>query len=170
MENKEISATAANQSLPSLENEEEDGATEQVAQDGDNQESDERINMELTESDLQLQVRHWNSPSCRTILKLFSPFQITDEEGNPIPLSIQDARQLLSEGQFVSQLGDGQTIRVHSGVLTPELAQRLDVEGGSMVMEDGTGETVDDDGENAAGLTSTTHTDAEEIVKSLEVR
>ncbi|OXU19960.1 hypothetical protein TSAR_013867 [Trichomalopsis sarcophagae] len=49
---------------------------------------------ELAESDLQL--------------------QITDEDGNAIPLSIQEARQLLAEGHFISQLDGGQTIRVQS--------------------------------------------------------
>ncbi|XP_008553477.1 zinc finger protein 271 isoform X1 [Microplitis demolitor] len=53
--------------------------------------------------------------------------QITDSAGNPIPLSIQDARQLLARGEFVSQLNDGQTIRVHSGVVADELAEQLGV-------------------------------------------
>ncbi|XP_011299469.1 zinc finger protein 271-like [Fopius arisanus] len=53
--------------------------------------------------------------------------QITDEDGNPIPLSIQDARQLLAGGQFVSQLEDGQMIKVHSGAVTEELAEQLGV-------------------------------------------
>ncbi|XP_015516983.1 zinc finger and SCAN domain-containing protein 2 isoform X1 [Neodiprion lecontei] len=148
MENKEVAAVAGSQSLPSLDVEDEDETTQQPVQDEENLEPDERINMELAESDLQL--------------------QITDEEGNPIPLSIQDARQLLSEGQFVSQLGDCQTIRVHSGVLTQELAQQLEVEDqGSMPIED-PNETVTEDQSSTVALTSTTHTDAEDIVKALE--
>ncbi|XP_015108646.1 zinc finger protein 271 [Diachasma alloeum] len=63
--------------------------------------------------------------------------QITDEDGNPIPLSIQDARQLLAGGQFVSQLNDGQMIKVHSGVVTEELAEQLGVHIQSIAMEGG---------------------------------
>ncbi|XP_012262840.2 zinc finger protein 62 homolog isoform X2 [Athalia rosae] len=149
MENKEVATAPGSQSLPSLEAEEGDEVTEHVTQDEENPEPDERINMDLAESDLQL--------------------QITDEEGNPIPLSIQDARQLLSEGQFVSQLEDGQTIRVHSGVLTQELAQQLEVDDqGSVGTEQTDGVAVDATG-NAVSLTpSHTHADAEDIVKALE--
>ncbi|XP_063984005.1 zinc finger protein 184-like isoform X2 [Diachasmimorpha longicaudata] len=63
--------------------------------------------------------------------------QITDEDGNPIPLSIQDARQLLAGGQFVSQLNDSQMIKVHSGVVTEELAEQLGVHIQSIEMEGG---------------------------------
>ncbi|XP_034945340.1 zinc finger protein 3-like isoform X2 [Chelonus insularis] len=70
-------------------------------------ETDDQIGMHISDQSLQL--------------------QITDEEGNPIPLSIQDARQLLTDGELVSQLNNGQTIRVHSGVISEELAEQLGV-------------------------------------------
>lgn len=95
-------------------------------------------------------------------------FQITDEEGNPIPLSIQDARQLLSQGQFVSQLNDGQTIRVHSGVITQEFAGSLGVH----VNQNSNVSTVNNATINEVNKTSSIssiQTDAEAIVKALEV-
>lgn len=61
-----------------------------------NSELEEKIEEHIAESDLQV--------------------QITDDEGNLIPLSLQDARQLLSEGQIISQLSDGQIVKVHSGI------------------------------------------------------
>ncbi|XP_051160691.1 zinc finger protein 271-like [Leptopilina boulardi] len=57
---------------------------------------EEKIDEDIAESDLQV--------------------QITDDEGNLIPLSLQDARQLLSEGQIISQMSDGQIVKVHSGI------------------------------------------------------
>ncbi|XP_043677255.1 zinc finger protein 347-like isoform X1 [Vespula pensylvanica] len=105
--------------------------------------SDERMDMELSEPDLQL--------------------QITDEEGNPIPLSIHDARQLLSQGQFVSQLNDGQTIRVHSGVITQEFAGSLGVHVNHNSNMNNT--TIN---EVKTSSISTIQTDAEAIVKALE--
>ncbi|XP_011506079.1 PREDICTED: zinc finger protein 676-like isoform X2 [Ceratosolen solmsi marchali] len=101
--------------------------------------NDDSNNMELpAESDLQL--------------------QITDEDGNAIPLSLQDARQLFSEGQFVSQLNGGQTIRVQS--LPSSLGITSDVE----ITPLSTKETT----ESKLSLTSTIQTDAEAIVKVLE--
>ena len=50
-------------------------------------------------------------------------FQIIDEVGNPIPLSLQDARHLLADGRFVNQLNDGQAIRVSA-----ELAEKLNLQ------------------------------------------
>lgn len=147
MEGKEEIATTTSQSLHSLATEDGEIVSKEIAQDA-NHESKERINMELSESDLQL--------------------QITDEEGNPIPLSIQDARQLLSEGQFVSQLNDGQTIRVHSGVVTEELTEELKVQVQQAIdMNDINGTTVEGVSESAT-TTSTAQTDAEAIVKVLE--
>lgn len=97
-------------------------------------------------------------------------FQITDEEGNPIPLSIQEARQLLSQGHFISQLNDGQTIRIHSGM--QQLSQGLNIQ-------------VDEEAAVTAAMKeeimtrpnatksvetmSVVQTDAEAIVKALEV-
>ncbi|XP_066593570.1 uncharacterized protein [Prorops nasuta] len=104
--------------------------------------SEGRMNVELAESDLQL--------------------QITDEDGNPIPLSIQDARQLLSDGQFVSQLNEGQAIRVHSGVLSHQLAESLNVH----VENVAKAESQEDGKDN--GNISNVQTDAEAIVKALE--
>ncbi|XP_015174342.1 PREDICTED: zinc finger and SCAN domain-containing protein 2-like isoform X2 [Polistes dominula] len=109
--------------------------------------SNGRVAMELSEPDLQL--------------------QITDEEGNPIPLSIQDTRQLLSQGQFVSQLNDGQTIRVHSGVIAQEFAGSLGVHvnhnGNIAAINNTTVHEV-----NKPSTISTIQTDAEAIVKALE--
>ncbi|XP_043504113.1 PR domain zinc finger protein 5-like isoform X1 [Polistes fuscatus] len=109
--------------------------------------SDGRVAMELSEPDLQL--------------------QITDEEGNPIPLSIQDARQLLSQGQFVSQLNDGQTIRVHSGVMAQEFSGSLGVHvnhnGNIAAMNNTIVHEV-----NKPSTISSIQTDAEAIVKALE--
>ncbi|KAL7287100.1 hypothetical protein TKK_0018719 [Trichogramma kaykai] len=41
-----------------------------------------------------------------------SLLQVTDEDGNTIPLSIEQARQLFSEGQIVDQLNGNQIIRI----------------------------------------------------------
>lgn len=67
---------------------------------------------------------------------------------------MQDARQLLADGRFVSQLADGQAITV-SG----QLAEQLNVQ----VQEDVEME------EPATTTAPTTETDAEAIVKALEV-
>ncbi|XP_026668483.1 zinc finger protein 287-like isoform X5 [Ceratina calcarata] len=108
-----------------------------------NSNSNERINVELSESDLQL--------------------QITDEEGNPIPLSIQEARQLLSQSQFVNQLGGGQEIRVHSGVIPDELATPLTVH----VNQNSDIKHIPNPETKVKNI-STVQTDAEAIVKALE--
>ncbi|KAG7208297.1 hypothetical protein KM043_014539 [Ampulex compressa] len=148
MRNKEEIAGTARQSLPQLDVENDDMIAGQP-QNTENNNSNERMDMELSESDLQL--------------------QITDEEGNPIPLSIQDARQLLSQGQFVSQLNDGQEIRVHPGVITHELAAPLGVH----VNQEAEMKVVDDiptsegGGKVVEGIAAT-QTDTEAIVKALE--
>uniref|UniRef100_A0A6V7I3C8 C2H2-type domain-containing protein n=1 Tax=Bracon brevicornis TaxID=1563983 RepID=A0A6V7I3C8_9HYME len=90
-------AETGGQALPSLDEEEEDALVKEA--------SGQQV--DLSDQNLQL--------------------QITDEDGNPIPLSIQDARQLLTGGQFISQLHDGQMIKVHSGVVSEELVQQLGV-------------------------------------------
>ncbi|KAK2581207.1 hypothetical protein KPH14_008006 [Odynerus spinipes] len=144
MREKEGMVNTPGQSLPHL-----DVENEIISEQAHNtaNTSDEQIDMELSEPDLQL--------------------QITDEEGNPIPLSIQDARQLLSQGQFVSQLNDGQTIRVHSGVITQELAGSLGVH----VNQNANVSTVNNTAVHEVAKTSsisTIQTDAEAIVKALE--
>ncbi|XP_032689441.1 zinc finger and SCAN domain-containing protein 2-like isoform X1 [Odontomachus brunneus] len=101
-----VEVTSDTDSLPRLNVETDEIITDKISNNisSNNQ---EQSGIELSESDLQL--------------------QITDEEGNPIPLSIQEARQLLSEGHFISQLSAGQTIRVHSGMLTQQLPQALNI-------------------------------------------
>jgi len=93
-------------------------------------------------------------------------FQITDEYGNPIPLSIQETRQLLSQGHFISQLNDNQIIRVHPGMFAQQL-QTLNIH-------------VDEDTIDESGITmrpnmtknetiSAIQADAAAIVQALEV-
>ncbi|XP_043791860.1 zinc finger protein 62 homolog [Apis laboriosa] len=144
MRNKE-EKTNVNQSLSHL-NVNNDGMLSNPDHDTGNSNSNERINVELSESDLQL--------------------QITDEEGNPIPLSIQDARQLLSQSQFVNQLSDGQEIRVHPGVIQDELTTPLSVHvnQNSDIKDVNISNTVDAKVKNI----STVQTDAEAIVKALQ--
>ncbi|OAD56631.1 hypothetical protein WN48_03092 [Eufriesea mexicana] len=97
---------------------------------------------------------------------LSNPTHITDEEGNPIPLSIQDARQLLSQSQFVNQLSDGQEIRVHPGVIPDELTGPLSVHvnQNSDIKDVDISNTV----ETKVKSISTVQTDAEAIVKALQ--
>lgn len=144
MRNKE-EKTNVNQSLSHL-SVNNDGMLSNPDHDTGNSNSNERINVELSESDLQL--------------------QITDEEGNPIPLSIQDARQLLSQSQFVNQLSDGQEIRVHPGVIQDELTTPLSVHvnQNSDIKDVDISNTVDAKMKNI----STVQTDAEAIVKALQ--
>ncbi|XP_015431124.1 PREDICTED: zinc finger and SCAN domain-containing protein 2-like [Dufourea novaeangliae] len=134
-----------NQSLPHL-NVENSGILSNPSHNNSSNNSNERMNVELSESDLQL--------------------QITDEEGNPIPLSIQDARQLLSQSQFVNQLNDGQEIRVHPAVITDELAAPLNVhvnqDSGIKGVDTGNTEEV------KVKSISSVQADAEAIVKALE--
>ncbi|KAJ8681045.1 hypothetical protein QAD02_016832 [Eretmocerus hayati] len=47
--------------------------------------------------------------------------EIRDEDGNAIPLSIQEARQLLSDGQIFDQSIRGQTIRIQSHPVATEI-------------------------------------------------
>ncbi|XP_011175624.1 zinc finger and SCAN domain-containing protein 2 isoform X2 [Solenopsis invicta] len=108
--------------------------------------NEEQSEFELSDSDLQL--------------------QITDEHGNPIPLSIQEARQLLSQGHFISQLNDSQIIRVHPGMFAQQL-QALNIH----VDED----TVEESGIMVRPSTtknietmSAIQADAEAIVQALE--
>ena len=137
--------TNTSQSLSHL-NVENNGLLSNPPHANGNNNSNERINVELSESDLQL--------------------QITDEEGNPIPLSIQDARQLLSHSQFVNQLSEGQEIRVHPGVITDELAAPLSMH----VSPDSNMKGVDITNAEEVKVKniSTVQTDAEAIVKALE--
>ncbi|XP_015608375.1 zinc finger protein 287 isoform X2 [Cephus cinctus] len=147
MEDKEEISATTGQSLPSLDADDGEIVPEQPQQRRSHENSQERMDMELSESDLQL--------------------QITDEEGNPIPLSIQDARQLLSQGQFVSQLNDGQTIRVHSGVVSQELAEQLNVQVHQPIGIEGIGQGTTEETKCPPSAT-TSQTDAEAIVKALE--
>ncbi|XP_031837954.1 uncharacterized protein LOC116429307 isoform X2 [Nomia melanderi] len=142
--NKEEKANA-NQSLPSI-NVENSGILSNTSHNNGSNNSNERMNVELSESDLQL--------------------QITDEEGNPIPLSIQDARQLLSQSQFVNQLNNGQEIRVHPGVIADELAAPLSVH----VNQDSDMKSVNIASTEEVKIKniSSVQTDAEAIVKALE--
>ncbi|XP_068986699.1 zinc finger protein 568-like isoform X1 [Bombus flavifrons] len=144
MRNKE-EKTNVNQSLSHL-SVSNDSMLSNPGHANENNNSNERINVELSESDLQL--------------------QITDEEGNPIPLSIQDARQLLSQSQFVNQLSDGQEIRVHSGVIPDELTAPLSVHvnQNSDIKNVDISSTVETKVKNI----STVQTDAEAIVKALQ--
>lgn len=99
--------------------------------------------------------------------EIYCYFQITDEHGNPIQISIQEARQLLSQGHFISQLNDGQIIRVHPGIFAQHL-QALNIH-------------IDEEAAVAAENSIVTHpnvdkeemetiqTDAEAIVQALEV-
>lgn len=100
-------------------------------------------------------------------------FQITDEEGNPIPLSIQEARQLLSQGHFISQLNDGQTVRIHSGMLTQQLPQTMNIhvdEGSAVTTAMKSGEIVTrPNATKSVETMSVVQSDAEAIVKALEV-
>lgn len=70
----------------------------------------------------------------------------------------------MSQGQFVSQLNDGQTIRVHSGVITQEFAGSLGVHVNHNSNVNNT--TIN---EVKTSSISTIQTDAEAIVKALEV-
>ncbi|XP_076234938.1 uncharacterized protein LOC143179528 isoform X2 [Calliopsis andreniformis] len=137
--------TNTNQTLSHL-NVENSGLLSNPSHTNGSNASSERINVELSESDLQL--------------------QITDEEGNPIPLSIQDARQLLSQSQFVNQLSEGQEIRVHPGVITDELTAPLSMH----VNQDSSIKGVDITNAEEAKVKniSSVQTDAEAIVKALE--
>ncbi|XP_076298916.1 uncharacterized protein LOC143217987 isoform X1 [Lasioglossum baleicum] len=135
----------ANQSLPNI-NVENSEMISNPAHNNGSSNSSERMNVELSESDLQL--------------------QITDEEGNPIPLSIQDARQLLSQSQFVNQLNNGQEIRVHPGVISDDLTAPLSVhvnQGSDMKSVD-----IANAEEVKMKNISSVQTDAEAIVKALE--
>ncbi|XP_043264633.1 zinc finger and SCAN domain-containing protein 2-like isoform X1 [Colletes gigas] len=145
MMRKKDEKSNANQSLSHL-NVENDGILSNASHTNGNNNSNERINVELSETDLQL--------------------QITDEEGNPIPLSIQDARQLLSQTQFVNQLNDDQEIRVHSGVIADELAAPLSVH----INHESDMKSVDIINTEDGKVKNISHvqTDAEAIVKALE--
>ncbi|CAL1689498.1 unnamed protein product [Lasius platythorax] len=88
--------------LPRLDVDNDEIITDKIANNTANN-NEEQSEMELSESDLQL--------------------QITDEHGNPIPISIQEARQLLSQGHFISQFNDGQIIRVHPGIFAQHLEE-----------------------------------------------
>lgn len=116
---------------------------------------------ELAESNLQLQVGivclFCNINITKNWLKYL---QITDEDGNAIPLSIQEARQLLAQGHFISQLNGGQTIRVQS--MDTPLENTSDMEVATSSIKENTSQKV-----NTA---SSIQSDAEAIAKVLEVR
>lgn len=98
--------------------------------------------------------------------KIYHYFQITDEHGNPISISIQEARQLLSQGHFISQLNDGQMIRVHPGIFAQHL-QALNIhidEEAAVAAENGIVTR-----QNVKNEMETIQTDAEAIVQALEV-
>ncbi|KAL0118070.1 hypothetical protein PUN28_009030 [Cardiocondyla obscurior] len=102
--------------------------------------------IELSESDLQL--------------------QITDEHGNPIPLSIQEARQLLSQGHFVSHVNDNQIIRVHPGMFAQQL-QALNIHVDEDTMEENGIMVRSNTSKNIEAMSSI-QADAEAIVQALE--
>ena len=84
-------------------------------------------------------------------------FQITDEDGNTIPLSI--AQQFLSQGHFVSQLNGGQTIRIQG--LHSSLGENSENEPSLITPKDVNG--------SKTSIASLIQTDAEAIAKVLEV-
>lgn len=96
-----------------------------------------------------------------------SLLQITDEDGNAIPLSIQDARQLLTQGQFISHLPNGQTIRIHSGVCAQEFLNSAENQDFVDKNDDNfiTYKSIKD-----ITAESSVQADADAIVKVLEVR
>ncbi|XP_036149519.1 zinc finger and SCAN domain-containing protein 2 isoform X2 [Monomorium pharaonis] len=98
IKNKDVIPTNVN-SLSRLDVENDEIITDKIMTNAASS-NEEQSEVELSESDLQL--------------------QITDEHGNPIPLSIQEARQFLSQGHFVSQLNN-QVIRVHPGMFAQQL-------------------------------------------------
>lgn len=108
--------------------------------------NEEQSEIELSESDLQL--------------------QITDEHGNPIPLTIQEARQLFSQGHFVSQLNDSQIIRVHPGMFAQQL-QALNIHVDEDTMEE-SGILVRPSATKSIESMSAIQADAEAIVQALE--
>ncbi|XP_058809271.1 zinc finger protein 665-like [Phymastichus coffea] len=81
--------------------------------------------------------------------------QITDEDGNAIPLSMQAAQHFFSGGQFFSQLNGGQTIRIQSMVTLSDVDEIAE----SNEKENNISEI---------STVSTIQTDAEAIVKVLE--
>ncbi|KAL6258746.1 hypothetical protein P5V15_010696 [Pogonomyrmex californicus] len=108
--------------------------------------NNEEMEIELAESDLQL--------------------QLTDEQGNTIPLSIQEARQLLSQGHVVSQQNDSQIIRVPSGIFAQQLqALNIHVDGDNV---EGSGIIVRPITTKNIEAISTSQADAEAIVQALE--
>lgn len=94
-------------------------------------------------------------------------FQITDEHGNPIPLSIQEARQLFSQGHFIGQLNDNQIIRVHPGMFAQQL-QALNIHVDEDTMEEN-GILVRPNTNKNIETMSAIQADAEAIVQALEV-
>ncbi|XP_011883064.1 PREDICTED: zinc finger protein 271-like [Vollenhovia emeryi] len=108
--------------------------------------NNEDSEIELSESDLQL--------------------QITDEHGNPIPLSIQEARQLFSQKQFINQLNDSQIVRVHPGMFAQQL-QALNIHVDEDDTMEETGIMVRSSANKNIGL-STIQSDAQAIVQALE--
>ncbi|XP_071559653.1 uncharacterized protein [Temnothorax nylanderi] len=109
--------------------------------------NDDQSEIELTEPDLQL--------------------QITDEHGNPIPLTMQEARQLLSQGHFVSQFNDNQIIRVHPGMFATQQLQALNIHVDEDTMEE-TGIIVRPNTHKNIEALSAIQADADAIVQALE--
>ncbi|XP_019885783.2 zinc finger protein 665 isoform X2 [Ooceraea biroi] len=146
MKNKDEMTQDAN-SLPRLDVENDEMIADKIVNNPVSN-SEEQSGIELSDSDLQL--------------------QITDEDGNPIPISIQEARQLLSQGHFISQL-DGQIIKVHPGMFAQQL-QALNIHVDQEVpvaAENGIMTRPDASQKNVEPL-SVSQTDAEAIVQALE--
>lgn len=100
--------------------------------------------------------------------KIYHYFQITDEHGNPIQISIQEARQLLSQGHFISQLNDGQIIRVHPGIFAQHL-QALNIHIDEEAAVAAENSIVTHPNVNKEGMETGIQADAEAIVQALEV-
>ncbi|XP_072746124.1 uncharacterized protein [Anoplolepis gracilipes] len=144
IKNKDETKTNAN-FLPRLDVENDEIIADKIVNNTANN-SEEQSVLELLETDLQL--------------------QITDEHGNPIPISIQEARQLLSQGHFISQLNDGQIIRVHPGTFAQQLqALNIHIDEEAAVASENSIATRPNVGKDEM---ETIQADAEAIVQALE--
>ncbi|XP_025268545.1 zinc finger protein 271-like isoform X2 [Camponotus floridanus] len=143
IKNKDQTKTNTN-FLPHLDVESDEIIADKIVNDTASN-NEQQSEIELSEAELQL--------------------QITDEHGNPISISIQEARQLLSQGQIISQLNDGQMIRVHPGIFAQHL-QALNIhidEEAAVAAENGVVTR-----QNVKNQMETIRTDAEAIVQALE--
>ncbi|XP_020277480.1 zinc finger protein 3-like [Pseudomyrmex gracilis] len=94
--------------------------------------------------------------------------QIThDDDGNPISLSVQETRQLVSQGHLISQLSDGQFVRVHPGMFTQFQALNIHIDEDDVAAESGTAAREPNAVKEIEGM-STIQADAEAIVQALE--